>query len=153
MHKVKVQKDVIEVKKNGISKMIKIDPTKNLAKESEIQQILQKNECMDIFKDIVLEKTNIAVLHDVLLPLRLELAGRLHRGLGFARPPGLVPVLKLVNVGADETLLKVPVDRPGRLRGRKPFPNRPLAHLVGAAREKTLHVQRLVPQLDDLGQQ
>lgn len=56
MHKVKVQKDVIEVKKNGISKMIKIDPTKNLAKESEIQQILQKNECMDIFKDIVLDK-------------------------------------------------------------------------------------------------
>lgn len=57
MQKVKINsKEVIAVRKNGVMKSMKIDPDKNKAKEDEIQQILKKNECCDIFRDLLFDK-------------------------------------------------------------------------------------------------
>lgn len=57
MQKVKSnEKEVIEVRKNGVMMSMKIDPNKNKAKEDEVQQILKKNECCDIFRDLVFDK-------------------------------------------------------------------------------------------------
>jgi hypothetical protein len=56
MEKVKTVSETIEVKKNGVQKSVRINNSKNLAKENEIQQILKKNECIDIFRDLVYDK-------------------------------------------------------------------------------------------------
>ena len=49
-------KDTILIKKNGVSKTVKINFEKNVAKEAEIQQILKKDGCIDIFKDLLFDK-------------------------------------------------------------------------------------------------
>jgi hypothetical protein len=48
--------DTIVIKKNGVQKSVKINFEKNVAKEAEIQQILKKDGCIDIFKDLLFDK-------------------------------------------------------------------------------------------------
>jgi len=49
------QKEVVFVKKNGITKQMKICNDRNKAKEFEIKQVLKKDNCLDLFKDIVID--------------------------------------------------------------------------------------------------
>ena len=71
------------------------------------------------------------------------------RELGLFVGTCLVPVFELVNISADEALLKVSVNDTRSLGSKKTLSDRPLANLVGAACEKTLHVECLVAKLDN----
>ena len=49
------KKEVFNVRKNGTTQRVKIYPEKNMNKQNEIKKILQKNQCIDLFKDLMVE--------------------------------------------------------------------------------------------------
>lgn len=52
---------MFNVRKNGITQKMKIYPEKNVAKQNEIKKILQKNQCIDLFKDLMVDDQQMPV--------------------------------------------------------------------------------------------
>jgi hypothetical protein len=95
-----------------------------------------------------LDKKDVAVLDDIVLPLGHDLA--LGLDLGFIAK--LLEHLEVVHNGLDKRLLKVRMDDSGRLGRLDPIANGPLANLVGADGEEAAEVHDLAHQGNDLGQ-
>lgn len=95
-----------------------------------------------------LDKKDVAVLDDVVLPLGHDLALGLHLGL-IAK---LLEHLEVVHNGLDKRLLKVRVDDTGGLGRLDAIADGPLADLVGADGEEAPEVHDLAHRGNDLGQ-
>jgi len=95
-----------------------------------------------------LDKKDVAVLDDVVLPLGHDLA--LGLDLGFIAK--LLEHLKAVHNGLNKRLLKVRMDDTGGLGRLDAIANGPLANLVGADGEEAAEVHDLAHRGDDLRQ-
>mmetsp|Transcript_15125 Transcript_15125/g.49334 ORF Transcript_15125/g.49334 Transcript_15125/m.49334 type:complete len:338 (+) Transcript_15125:279-1292(+) len=96
--------------------------------------------------DVELEEDDIALLHDVVLPFLPVFARLFNRSLRSV----LHKVLVVINLGFDESTLKVRVDGACRLGCSPAVADRPALYLIWAARVEMDQRQRVVAFRDDL---
>ena len=90
------------------------------------------------------EVADVAILHDIIAADSLQFSGGADVALGLE----LFQILKVVDLGADEPLLKVGVDDARGLRGGGAHLHRPGTHLLHASGEIGLQAQQLVGLAD-----
>ena len=91
------------------------------------------------------EVDDVAVLHDVVPPLDAQGAGR----LAVRERPRLHQRVERDDLGPDEVLLEVRVDRGGRLHGVRPLRDRPRAAFVLAGREERHEAEEVVRGVEE----
>ena len=96
--------------------------------------------------DIEFEFDDVAVLHDIGFALSAELAGGFYRLLGAV----FCEIVKIANIGGDETALEVGVDGAGGLGGGGALLDGPSAAFLLAGGKEGLETQCVVGGFDEL---
>src|SRR5438309_6315549 len=111
------------------------------ARKGACQALPQGSSVLDGGADV----EDVAVAHDVFLPLQTHLAALARLGFRTDSHEFLV----VDHLGADETALEVRVDLPGGAGSAIAAVNRPGAHLVFTDREERGELEKVVGRADE----